>query len=153
MTMGSFGLCAAFLNKIGKTYDLKPIPNDYHLILNREIIGSYDIHFQDNNFDVTHIKWFDVESEKIVKGKIKVAWNVSIKVGSQDPSFQLNIQDASITPQCSEEEGLIMMDRLLESMKNIEQLGFKTAQVIYKSTAIDVECKLNRLFDSSSSRK
>lgn len=130
MTMGSFGLCAAFLNKIGKTHDLKPIPNDYHLILNRESIGSYDIHFQNNNFDVSHIKWFDVVSDKIVKGKIKVSWSVSIKAGSQDPSFQFNIQDASITPQCSEEEGLIMMDQLLAAMKNIEQSGFKTAQVI-----------------------
>lgn len=120
----SYAICGLFLNGIGQPKQLFSESSSYRLVLNRDEIGSYDIHIKKSCFDSTHVKWFNVVYNQSIKAKILIHWKVSGMLDSFHYSYSLSSHDAQFSADCNENERLIILDQLSLAFHNVKEAGF-----------------------------
>ena len=121
LSMGfpSYAICGQFLKQIGRSNSSCSNSNSYKLIMNRDQIGLFNIHFKDGCFETTHIRWYNVIRNENVKAKVLFHWEVSGKLGSFDYSYRLSSHDAQFPTECDENERLIILDQLPLAIENV----------------------------------
>lgn len=85
--------------------------SSYHLELEHGVMTRYDICEYFGNFQVTHIKMFNIVSDGKVKANVEVRWTPKGKLGSIEYSSSFELAKLDYLPDCSYEERKVISDQ------------------------------------------
>ncbi|MBS0604337.1 MAG: hypothetical protein JSS60_04775 [Verrucomicrobia bacterium] len=123
MCFGSYGLCALSLLDVGRKKARFEDESACHLALNHDVIGSYNIEYDNGQFKVVHRKSYHILREKTVRGELAIEWTVSGKLKSYEYAACLKAPEVHFSPDCSAEESKLILEQLFTDFFSICKAG------------------------------